>query len=57
MKPSYIGKTAAQAQVKKLLLTHLMERSIHRTDETLELIHKNYSGPVEFPEDLDSFQP
>jgi ribonuclease BN (tRNA processing enzyme) len=57
MKPSYIGKAAAQAQVRKLLLTHLMERSIKRKDETLKLIRNNYQGPVIFPQDLDSFHP
>lgn len=28
MKPSYIGKMAKRANVKKLLLTHIMERSL-----------------------------
>jgi len=57
MKPSYIGKMAAEAGVKKLLLTHLMKRSISRQDETLKLIQESYKGPVEFPKDLDVFQP
>ncbi len=57
MKPSYIGKIAGRAEVKKLLLTHMMERSINRQDETNKLINENYKGPIIFPNDLDSFHP
>jgi len=57
MKPSYIGKMAAQAGVKKLLLTHLMRRTIDKQGETTALIRKHYDGPIMFPDDLDVFQP
>jgi len=57
MKPSYIGKMAASAGVKKLLLTHLMKRSSGHREETLELIRQHYKGPVVFPGDLDVFNP
>jgi ribonuclease BN (tRNA processing enzyme) len=57
MKPTYIGKIAGRAKVKKLLLTHMMERSINRTDETIKLIRENYQGSVVFPNDLDIFHP
>ena len=57
MKPSYIGEMATAATVKKLLLTHLMERTIERKDETTELIRRHYSGPIEFPDDLDLVRP
>lgn len=57
MKPGYIGKVAGTAKVKKLLLTHMMERSINRQDETIKLIRENYQGPIEFPDDLDVFYP
>jgi len=57
MKPSYIGKLAARAKVKKLLLTHLMKRSAKRQDETLKLVRQNYSGEIVFPKDLDTFVP
>jgi ribonuclease BN (tRNA processing enzyme) len=57
MKPSYIGKLADRAGVKKLLLTHLMKRSDGRRDETLELIRKHYQGAVVFPRDLQIFRP
>ncbi len=57
MKPGYIGKLAAQARVKQLLLTHLMKRSIDRKKETLRMIRENYAGPVSFPDDLDIIEP
>ena len=57
MKPGTIGKIAAEAKVKKLLLTHMMKRNINRQDETVKLIRKNYQGPIVFPHDLDSFHP
>jgi ribonuclease BN (tRNA processing enzyme) len=57
MKPSYIGKMANQANVKKLLLTHLMERSLSVKPETLKIIQKNYPGKIIYPKDLDIFNP
>jgi len=59
MKPSYIGKMAKQANVKKLLLTHLMKRSLSkkRKQESLNLIRKHYKGDVSFPNDLDVIRP
>jgi len=55
MKPSYIDKIAGRTKVKKLLLTHMTERSINRQDETIKLIRENYKGPIIFPKDLDSY--
>lgn len=57
MKPSYIGMLAGTTKVKKVLLTHLMKRSINRKDETVQLIRNNYQGPIIFPNDLDTFSP
>ncbi len=57
MRPSYIGEVAARAGVKKLLLTHLMARSINRREETARLIHKRYPHPVRFPKDMDVIRP
>lgn len=57
MTPSKIGKIAKQANVKKLLLTHLMERSLHIKPKTLTLIKQHYKGDVSFPSDLDVFNP
>ncbi len=52
MPPSEIGKIAAQAQVKKLMLAHLMNSSLPHVDQTTELIKKTYQGPVLLAEDL-----
>lgn len=57
MKPSYIGRSAARAKVKKLLLTHQMSGSMNRTQENLKRIRENYQGEIIFPKDLDVFQP
>ena len=57
MTPSYIGSMAQRANVKKILLTHLMKRSISVKPKTLELIHKEYKGAVQFANDLDVFNP
>ena len=57
MKPSYIGRMAARAGVKKLLLTHLMRRTINNQQETTALIRKHYGGPIVFADDLDVFRP
>ena len=57
MTPSYIGKMAKQANVKNLLLTHLMKRSLSVKPETLKLIGKSYKGKVSFPSDLDVIRP
>lgn len=57
MKPSTIGELAAKADPSRLLLTHLMERSLGVKPETLQLIGKSYAGQIDFPKDLDSFHP
>lgn len=57
MTPTYIGSMAKKANVKKLLLTHLMKRSISVKKQTLQLIRKKYQGNVAFPKDLDVFNP
>ncbi len=57
MKPSYIGEMAQQAKVKKLLLTHLMKRSLEVKDQSLGIIKKYFKGKIIFPKDLDVFQP
>ncbi len=57
MTPTMIGEIAKKANVKKVLLTHLMKRSISVKPETLKLIKKNYKGDVSFPKDLDVIHP
>ncbi len=57
MTPSYIGSMAKEANIKKLLLTHLMKRSMPLKKQTIKLIAENYKGEVVFPKDLDVFKP
>ena len=57
MKPSYIGRLAKEANVKLLLLTHLMKRSIAVKDQSLKIIKKSYQGKIVWPKDLDVFRP
>lgn len=55
MKPSYIGELSARAKVKRVMLTHLMRRSVNKKEETLQIIGKSYKGKVTFPNDLDIY--
>jgi ribonuclease BN (tRNA processing enzyme) len=55
MSPSVIGQIAAEAHVKKLVLSHRMLRTLGKEQQTLEEIRKKYAGPVEFANDLDCF--
>jgi ribonuclease BN (tRNA processing enzyme) len=55
MPPSVIGEIAAKAQVKKLVLSHRMLRTLGKETQTLAEIRKSYTGPVEFANDLDCF--
>ncbi|MBE9540256.1 MAG: MBL fold metallo-hydrolase [Proteobacteria bacterium] len=57
MPPSEIGKIAGQAEVKKLLISHRMNRTLGKEQavQTLAEIRKSYQGPVMFANDLDTF--
>ncbi len=57
MPPSVIGRIAREANVKQLVLTHRMRRTLGREDETLEQIRRQYAGPAVFANDLDCFVP
>lgn len=52
MPPSEIGKIAGEAQVKKLLLAHFMNRSLPHQKTATEEIQKSYQGPITLAEDL-----
>ncbi|MEM7304937.1 MAG: MBL fold metallo-hydrolase, partial [Pseudomonadota bacterium] len=56
MPPSEIGKIANDANVKMLILSHQMKRTIGKEAETVAIIHKYYDGPVEFAGDMDLFE-
>ncbi len=57
MPPSEIGKIAQAVQVKKLILSHRMQRTLGTEKTTLKLIRKFYPGEVLFAEDLDVISP
>ena len=55
MPPSVIGTIAAKAQVKQLVLSHRMLRTLGKEDQTQTEIRRSYSGPIAFANDLDCF--
>lgn len=55
MIPSQIGKIAKHINTKKLILSHRMNRTLGKEQETLTFIKKNYSGTIVFSNDLDVF--
>lgn len=55
MPPSVIGEIAAKAEVKELVLSHRMLRTLGKEEQTLKEIRKSYAGPVVFANDLDCF--
>ena len=57
MPPSIIGRIAQQAQVKQLVLSHRMLRTLGKEEETLAAIRHHYAGPTQFANDLDCFTP
>jgi ribonuclease BN (tRNA processing enzyme) len=57
MPPSIIGRIAQQAQIKQLVLSHRMRRTLGKEEETLAAIRRHYAGPAQFANDLDCFTP
>lgn len=57
MPPSIIGQIAAEAHVKRLILSHRMADTLGREHEaqTRIDIRKTYRGPLEFANDLDCY--
>lgn len=56
MTPSQIGQIATQIKAKKIILSHLMNRTLGKENQTSQFIKKHYQGPIEFANDLDVFQ-
>jgi ribonuclease BN (tRNA processing enzyme) len=50
-----IGKIAAAASVKQLVLSHRMLRTLGHETESLAAIHTSYTGQVMFADDLQCF--
>lgn len=57
MPPSVIRQIAADANVKQLVLSHHMLRSLKQTNSSHAEISKNYKGPVYFANDMQCIQP
>jgi len=56
MPPSVIGRIAGEADVRQLVLSHRMKRSLGREEETLARVRESYHGPVHFADDLQCFR-
>ena len=52
---SVIGMIAANAHVKRLILSHRMLRTLGSENETQAEIQRHFSGPIVFANDLDCF--
>lgn len=55
MPPSVIGRIAAAGSVKRVVLSHRMQRTLGKEPETLKSVSAHYAGPVSFADDLDCF--
>lgn len=53
--PSAIGRLAAQAGVRRLVLSQRTQESLRSEDTTLAAIRARYTGPVVFADDLNCF--
>lgn len=56
MTPSIIGQIAAKSNIKHLVLSHRMKRTIGQEKISKQLIRKQYSGPLQFADDLQCFR-
>lgn len=56
MTPSIIGQIAAKARVKQLVLSHRMNRTFGQEHTSTVHIRKQYSGPIQFADDLQCFR-
>ena len=55
MPPSVIGRIAAAARVKRLVISHRMLRTLGHEQQSTAAIRRSYSGPLTFADDLDCF--
>ena len=55
--PEQIGRIAAAAGAKTLVLSHFMARSLRRLDDHLEQVRTRYQGPVLAARDLGCYAP
>ncbi len=55
MRPSQIGEIAKKIHTEKLILSHRMQRSLGKEQETRQEISKAFSGEMTYANDLDIF--
>ena len=55
MTPSQIGKTASNAKVKNLVLSHFMNRTKNKKNESVKIIRQEYKGNIYLSDDLKIF--
>ncbi|MEP3051833.1 MAG: MBL fold metallo-hydrolase [Erythrobacter sp.] len=53
--PAEIGELAGRLEPETLVLTHNMNRSLNRIDDSRAAIRQNFEGPLEIAADLDCF--
>jgi len=53
--PGEIGRVAARAGARKLVLGHFMARSLRDLDGNIDRVRQHYDGPVIAADDLDCF--
>ena len=56
MPPSIIGEIAAEAKIRKLILSHRMNRTLGKEKESKSEIRKHYSGFMKFADDGQCFK-
>ncbi len=57
MRPSTMGRIAADAGVKHLVLSHRTTRTLGREAETVKAIRQYYQGPISLADDLTCYKP
>jgi len=57
MPPSEIGLIAKRANIKQLVISHRMDRTLGREKQATGFIRKSWQGPLHFANDLDRFNP
>ena len=57
MPPSVIGQIVAKANVKQVVLSHHMNRTLGRENASAQFIRRTYSGPLHYADDLQCFKP
>lgn len=55
-RPSEIAKLASDADVRELVLSHNMSRSLAHLEENLAIIRKSFHGEIAVAEDLMCFE-